>query len=286
MPGKDIRTEEGVKAIFARVNAFLGHGVEWGPLKHEDSAGTSNLLFRGGYEHERLVLRINVSEKRSFGVSRHLEAAVLAMIEGYDWAPKIVHNAWREGWCLMKDYEGLGSTPTLGDDYFNIQHQILCAVNDWQSIPHLPAADYDYDALFRRYRRAVARFPIGHTRSFCLDLLTQIESGLTELPEVPVCLTHHDLHPGNVCWSHGQPIILDWEYGGFGNPWFDAQGLHSQFGVSPAVIQNLSAFASLSNKDFISGLAEVQWIAEALGEIWLLVKSEGVAIDVESDPEL
>jgi hypothetical protein len=43
---------------------------------------------------------------------------------------------------------------------------------------------------------------------------------------------HNDLLPGNILIGAGGPWLIDWEYGGFGNPLFDLGGLASNNGFS------------------------------------------------------
>ena len=38
---------------------------------------------------------------------------------------------------------------------------------------------------------------------------------------MPDTLVHGDFHPGNVRWSHGAPVILDWGDVGVGHPLLD-----------------------------------------------------------------
>ncbi|MFN3991506.1 MAG: phosphotransferase [Tabrizicola flagellatus] len=47
-------------------------------------------------------------------------------------------------------------------------------------------------------------------------------------------LCHNDLLPGNILIGAGDIWLIDWEYGGFGNPLFDLGGIASNNGFAPA----------------------------------------------------
>ena len=49
----------------------------------------------------------------------------------------------------------------------------------------------------------------------------------------PTVLGHNDLLPGNILWDGSRFWLIDWEYGGFGNPLFDLGGLASNNAFTP-----------------------------------------------------
>lgn len=257
-----------MSSSFQAVNAFLGITAIWQPIQ---TAGSTNRLFRTRLADRLLVLRINADDSRAFGVNRKTEADVLKLIQAYGWAPKVLHNDWQAGWCLMSDHGessadadaearyGHGPEP---EQSFSYAQELLSAVRQWQQIHNGPV--FDYPALYQRYRRLFE----DEKNSIWIALLEAIELVSRVLPKVPECLTHHDLHRGNLCVDRGRLVVLDWEYAAIGNPWFDAAALHRQLDIPAKQIATLPAWHAVTLTDFKAGLALAVWLAEALEVLW------------------
>ncbi|MEH6825336.1 MAG: phosphotransferase [Motiliproteus sp.] len=260
--------------LFEAANAFLGASLEWQPI---EGSGSTNALYRTQLSGQSLVLRLNGDDTQAFGVARQAEATVLAMIQGYPWAPQVLHNDWQAGWCLMEDH---GVSPDSGGAY-NPAPALLEAVAQWQRIDTGPVSDYP--ALFENYRGV-----LGGTRGCVwLTLLVRIKSVIRALPEVPACLTHHDLHRGNLCVAGGRLVVVDWEYATIGNPWFDAASLHRQLSIPGEAVSALPAWRELEPSCFQEGLAMSLWLTEALECLWYEVRERcsGAGSDRTSQAE-
>lgn len=114
--------------------------------------------------------------------------------------------------------------------------------------------------------------------TLALQQIANVEDGLAALPKLPACLVHHDLHRGNlaldVLSGAQQLIILDWEYSGLGNAWFDAAAMHRFLKISPELLQALPAFhdfdkhQSLAINEFNEGLATAIQLSEIIDALW------------------
>lgn len=261
-----------ISAVLRAVSTFLGEKVTWQPIK---GVGTTNKLLRTNLSGQSLVLRLSADDSQAFGVNRQIEADVLALIQGYDWAPNVLHNDWQGGWCLMSDH-GASPEPHESLSYIPL---LLQAVRQWPQINTGPG--FDYPALYQRYRDLFE----GQINSVWIALLDRIESVSRALPEVPECLTHHDLHLGNLCLDDGRLVVLDWEYAGIGNPWFDAAALHRQFGIPAEDIGKLPAWQALNSAEFETGLILSIWLTEALENLWYAARERGPISDRMSQAE-
>ncbi len=65
-------------------------------------------------------------------------------------------------------------------------------------------------------------------------LLTAAEGLEAAVGDGPTVLGHNDLLPGNILTDGSRFWLIDWEYGGFGNPLFDLGGLAGNNGLNPA----------------------------------------------------
>ncbi|MFT6916446.1 MAG: thiamine kinase [Motiliproteus sp.] len=257
-----------MKARMNEVAQFLDTAPDWQPL----TAGSTNGLYRAHTNARSLVLRLNADAQLAFGVDRRREAAVLEVIQGYGWAPRVLHNGWQQGWCLMAD-EGMAIGPSTADSPLPA---LLEALAEWQQLDcqALARRPFDYPALFAAYRSALQ----AASHPLAINVLKQLTQLFATLPPVPACLTHHDLHWGNLCrpaeTGASGLVVLDWEYAGIGNPWFDAAALRQSFGVTPETIAALPAWRRLSQAEVERGLSTALWLNDALGWLWYQVRGD------------
>jgi len=246
----------------AELNQYLSDEnfkPDWRPL----AAGSSNRLFYSLCGGRGYVARLNADENLAFGVNRQREARLLQLMDGLNWMPQVVRNDWPAGWCLMHWH---GEPPRMPMANL-LRQQLLEAVERWQQLP-LPDEALlrtDYQALFDSYRPQLQGLPIESLLVQLIDLLQML---IQRLPKVKPCLTHHDLHPGNLCIDQQSLIVIDWEYAGIGNPWFDVAALAEKFQVNEMQIGRLSAFSHLSPQEISRGLSQARWMVSALECLW------------------
>lgn len=283
------RSSDSVRRRLEMANRWLSDQPDWQEMV---ACGSSNRLFRARSNGRNLVLRLNATERYAFGVERRREATVLALIAGYQWAPQLLCNDWQQGWCLMDDHGDacLDSGLAVAAEPVTA---LLGAIEQWQRInidcAALSSCRLDYSELLDRYRSALG----PATDQVWQPLLQRFEQTYVSLAVVPECLTHHDLHPGNLCQesldedlsealgvgSRGQAEtcarwrVLDWEYAAIANPWFDAAALKRHLGVDNATIAKLPAFAQLSFKQFERNIGSACWLSQALECLWYMVRS-------------
>ncbi|MDG9669698.1 phosphotransferase [Hahella sp. CR1] len=248
-------------------DAFLGARMDWRLML---ASGHSNMLFRAQGPQGDLVLRINASSLRAFGVDRRLEADVLRLIQGARWAPRVLCNAWREGWLLMM-HHGASLTEAGGQDVASQQtvEQLLAFVADLQRITESPA--FDYQALIALYRRRLQERAAAAAHQACLQ---QLEDAFSAIPNDTMALTHHDLHSGNLCLDQGQLIVLDWEYAGLGWPWLDMASLLQHHDLEADDLYALPVCANLSAKEIEKRLHLAAHINQLLEQLWFAVREE------------
>jgi len=268
---KNINTDD--KQHLDSVNQFLNTKVQWIPLQ---TTGSTNRHFQAVIDGKSLILRLNAADNLAFGVSRKTEANILELIKVYNWAPQIIKNNWQEGWCLMLDHGPAIGAELPPEGHQKITSTLLNAINEWQlmSTNTLLTSDcvFSYQHLFGMYRNAFKTTPSNAVLQDNLRLTDEVESKLNALPTVPHCLTHHDLHPGNICKDMGQLVVLDWEYSGIGSPWFDAAALHSKFGILNEEIAELPAFKALNKAQMKQGIADAVELTKALDMLWVAVR--------------
>lgn len=252
---------------FDSINQYLSDNYplsapQWQPF----GGGSSNKLFSTRMGERSLVLRLNAPESVAFGVNRQREAAILTLVGGYSWAPDVVCNDPQAGWLLM-DWHGDRLVAPLSEAD---QHLLLTSVAQWQEVTSdEPELQIDYRALLEAFRPRVKDLPMEQ------PLLTLIDGALRvldSLPKVESALTHHDLHPGNLCAAHHRLVVVDWEYGAIGNPWFDLAALNHHCDISAEQLAMLPAVASLQLEDVQRGLRRAVWLLRVLETLWYWVR--------------
>ncbi|WP_041598493.1 phosphotransferase [Hahella chejuensis] len=246
-------------------DAFVGMEMDWRLMP---ASGHSNMLFRAQGPQGDLVLRINASSLRAFGVDRRLEAEALQLIQGADWAPRVLCNAWREGWLLMA-HHGVSLTEAGETDASHSGQQLLSFISDLQRITEGPA--FDYQALIALYRRHIKERADASAHT---ERLLELEAAFSAIPSDTMTLTHHDLHSGNLCLDQGQLVVLDWEYAGLGWPWLDMASLLQHHDLEADDLYALPACANLSATEIEQRLQLAAHINQLLEQLWFAVREE------------
>ena len=228
--------------------------VHWQVL---GTAGTSNSLFRARSKLGPVVLRLNASGNRSFGVDRQREAAVLSRLQGLSWAPHILRNAPDQGWMLMTDYGD--ARPTATGDHW------LALLPQWHQITDIPT--FDYPALIASY---AADLPDSPEATSLIQALTHT---LAALPDQDHCLVHHDLHPGNLVDGGNHWRVIDWEYAGRGCPWLDLAALQRHWGLETRRIAAMPIAVGYTLDQLEDLLAQAHQMNALLEKAWWWVRN-------------
>ena len=290
------------------INQQLGKPYHW----EHFATGSSNKLFRGCFESDCIVLRQNGVTADTPGVSRERESLLLQLISPHCWAPNIIENRPNEGWCVMQRYSPLDTQQALEtkpmplnkSDHHSqqnqakyesasvkplnesLQGQLLKAMSDLQNITLKPTLENDtYPALKVDYQHTwnTAHLPQAQARNDqqAIGWVEEIQHRLNTLPSLPASLVHHDLHLGNLALdcneanpSQSQLILLDWEYGGIGNAWFDAAALLKYLDMSSDIIYTLPSFQHLSYSTFQRGLQQAIDLIELVTKLWYRTRGE------------
>ncbi len=270
--------------MFSESDNQIVRTAQWQQL----ASGSSNKIYSAWVGQQRYVLRINASTEYAFGVCREREAKVLALIQGQPWAPTIVENNTAQGWCLML-HQGSHYI-----DSASAKIHMLTLLGNMQLFSgelERAATDsiaFDYRGLFSSY---IEKLSPGQGNDLALQLCRLLHRSLDKLPAVETALVHQDLHPKNVCCTvlaspatelsvadtavpSSQLVAIDWEYGGWGNPWLDLAAVHTAFAIDVDSLHRLPLFAAMSPKHFSVGLHMSVQINTALACIWYWLRSE------------
>ena len=288
-----------------QINQILGATYDWEIF----AKGSSNTLYRGQLEGEQVVLRRNGPVSATPGVNREREALLLNLITPYKWSPDIIENRVSEDWCLMRCYSPLTNKyalkHSLEDENHHThsaqdnnslestnklsspqQNQLIAAISDLQNTSLETTLTTDEKSLLTiNYQQLwdTVYLPLAQARNdrVIIEWIDTIKHQLKTLPTLSSCLVHHDLHIGNLALEtpeigskHEQLILLDWEYGGIGNAWFDAAAMVRFLNIPNEMIFNLPCFKHLTKPCFQAGLKQAIELSELINKLWYRARSE------------
>ncbi len=236
-----------------------------------EAGATRHLLFKTVIDDCEYVIRVEPDSRRAPGVDPAREKVVLSLIEAMDWSPQVSVNLPDLGVVVMEDagrslsHEQLCESKKLA---------LLKAVIEMQSITGAPL--FDYDEIFTKYRSKLPETGSQQAIDSCIALLAS-------LPEVEASLVHHDLHRGNLCWSDSDKLtILDWEYAGIGNPWFDYAVLARDCGFTLSEFKQIPRLQAMDEGKLAHWLAVAIDMVDQLEQIWYHYRDK-VEVDMQMD---
>lgn len=185
--------------------------------------GLTNRNYRLDGGGESFVLRVPGRGTALLGIDRACEAACSNAAAALDAGPEVIAFLPDHGAMVRRFATGRALT---AEDVR--QPAVMCRIVDtlrrYHSGPH-GAGTFSPFATVRQYhalaQERTVQFP--NTLARALDQLARIERELDN--ENPPCPCHNDLLPANFIDDGGVVHIIDWEYGGMGDRFFDLGNL-------------------------------------------------------------
>lgn len=205
-----------VNQVIARVPQWAGVvDIEVTPL----GGGITNRNFRVTVGGESFVLRLAGEETELLGINRQNEHAANVAAARVGVAPEVVYFIEPEGYLVTRFVDGKPISIEDMRSRENIRRaaQALTKVHSMGSIPGLFSASRVVNAYTELGRRNGATFPDNF--DWLLERKREIEGAQQQGTIMPrPC--HNDLLNGNFL-DDGAIRILDWEYAGMGDVFFD-----------------------------------------------------------------
>src|SRR5262245_12413743 len=204
------RTE--AEAIVARLWPGRDAGIE--PLE----GGITNHNFVIAVGDERLVLRIAGKDTGYLGIDRRNEEAAARMAARAGVGPEVVTYVEPEGYLVTRFIEGAPVPP----ERMRTPEAIARAVEALKALHRadpIPGA-FDAHAVVEEYRRTAAARGVAMPDdvAWAHDISARIREVRGPQPIVPC---HNDLLNANFIDDGERVRIVDWEYAGMGDRFFD-----------------------------------------------------------------
>lgn len=204
--------------VLGRVPELAGQSLSLVPL----SGGITNRNYRIDVagSPDRFVVRLAGNDTHLLGISREVEHAATVAAAGVGVGPEVVAFLRPEGYLVTRFIEGT-ALPELDVHDPAVLARVADAVRRIHDAPPIPGLFVPLRIVEAYRALAVARgVPIPPEYELALATGRQIEHALLANPlELRPC--HNDFLPGNLIDDGHRIRVLDWEYAGMGDPFFD-----------------------------------------------------------------
>jgi thiamine kinase-like enzyme len=217
--------------------------------------GITNRNFKVETDGRRFVLRIGGKDTELLGIDRSAEHAASRVAADLGLGPEVVAFVEPEGYLVTRYVDG-----EVGKVDVARVGAALRLLHDGPAFP----GHFDSFRVVEAYRVTAAEHGIGVPSAYepAKELANQIEHRRSHVPRRPC---HNDLLNANFIDDGGRLVLVDWEYAGMGDPFFDL----GNFAVNHELTEEseqalLSAYGSndvdaLVLMRFMSDFREAMW---------------------------
>jgi len=229
------------------------------------SGGVTNANYRVDVGDEQVVLRVAGEHTALLGIDRRQESLANRLAASIGVAPEVLFESPDDGWLVSRFVPGrtvsaeeLATEPLLGEVVSTLRRVHGAGVIDQSFNP--------FEIVRRYHQTAEGR---GVTEPFdYLAALSVLEQIRDVRPFRRARFCHNDLLNGNFLYDDALRI-LDWEYAGMGDPFFDLANLSVNHQFSAEADERLvahyigrcdeSLLAVLNLMKLVSELRETMW---------------------------
>jgi thiamine kinase-like enzyme len=191
--------------------------------------GITNANFRVEVGDECVVVRVPGAQTELLGIDRRSEAAATRLAAAIGVGPEVV-TVVEDPWCLVTrfiaarpiDRAELAAEPMLG--------QVIATLRRVHGAGTIPTT-FDYFAVIGRYHAEASQRGVSEPFDFT-HASAVMQRIAAARPFRPTVLGHNDLLNANFLYD-GAVRILDWEYAGMTDPFFDLANLSVNHGFPP-----------------------------------------------------
>jgi len=202
-----------LEQAIARIPGWDIPGLRVAPL----GGGITNHNFRVDVGGQSFVLRLVGENTELLGIDRETEYAANRAAAAAGVAPEVVHFLRPEGCLVTRFINGRAMEPQeIGRP--EMVARVAQALRIVHALPPI-GGTFSAFAVVENYARLAREHGVPFPPTF-EQLRRELESIQAHLPESPPCLCHNDLLNANFL-DDGTLRILDWEYAGMGDPFFD-----------------------------------------------------------------
>lgn len=185
------------------------------------AGGITNQNYKVEVGSEAFVLRISGANTEHLGVNREVEFESNQAAASIGIAPEVIALIQPEGLLVARFVEGVGIAPEEIGQPDTIQ-LIIDALKKIHALPPV-SCEFNPFRFVEHGARIAQEYQVAFPDHFdwMMARAHEIEAAVTLHP-MPHCLCHNDLLNANfLIGAGGKLTVLDWEYAGMGDPFFD-----------------------------------------------------------------
>jgi thiamine kinase-like enzyme len=182
--------------------------------------GITNSNYRVDVDGEAFALRIAGSNTGMLGINRKYEHAANLEAGKLGIAPEIIHVIQPEGYLVTRFIPARPFPPEEITQPYNIC-RVMEVVRKIHSMPEIPGA-FSVFRTVESYAKTARHYNVEFPKDFdwLMERSNEAEAALMNAPE-PLRPCHNDLLNANFLIDDAQIYVLDWEYAGMGDIYFD-----------------------------------------------------------------
>ncbi len=214
-----------------RVPELAGRELSCTPLA--GGITNRNLCVSAEGSEDRWVVRLPGTDTHLLGIDRDVELAASQMADGIGVGPGVAGWIQPEGYLVTRFIEGASVTTEDIHRPTTLRRlgETLRAIHDGPAIP----GRFDPFRIVEAYRRLAGDrgVPIPSDYDPAAEIARRIEQALASDPlELRPC--HNDLLNSNLIDDGSRIRVIDWEYAGMGDPYFDLGNVSVNHDLTPA----------------------------------------------------
>jgi thiamine kinase-like enzyme len=192
--------------------------------------GITNNNFRIDVGGESFVLRIIGADTDLLGINRDYEYAANLAAGKSGIAPEVYYFIQPEGYLVTRFINGRPIPPEELRQPENIR-RVMDNVRKIHAMQDIPGS-FNSFRVVRDYTEIARRYQVAFPKNYdwLIESLQEAEKVLSVHPYKP-CPCHNDLLNANFL-TNGQLYILDWEYAGMGDAFFDLANFSDHHNLS------------------------------------------------------
>jgi len=184
------------------------------------AGGITNQNFRVDIGAESFVLRIVGEKTELLGINREYEYAANLAAGNLGIAPQVYYYILPEGYLVTRFINAKPLPPEEIRQPENLQ-KVADLVKKFHSMPPIPGSFSVYQ-IVEDYAKTARSYNVSLPENFewLREQMYTAKQAFDKDP-LPLCPCHNDLLNENFLQQDGKIYLLDWEYAGMGDPFFD-----------------------------------------------------------------
>ncbi|HYI75385.1 MAG TPA: choline kinase family protein [Gaiellaceae bacterium] len=256
---------------------WAGRGARFDVL----GGGITNHNLKVEVDGERFVLRVAGKDTNLLGIDRHVELAATRAAAAAGIGPEVAEFVEPEGWLVTRFVEGeIPSLDRMREPETLVK--VAAALRMFHDGPEIPGT-FDSFRVVELYRRTASERGGGVPEAFewAHEIASRVETKRSAVTPAPC---HNDLLNANFLDDGERLRIVDWEYAGMGDRFFDLANFSINHELDADQSEGLLAayFGDLREEDR-QALELMRFMSDFREAMWGVVQSAVSELDFDFD---